>query len=305
MTQTVCCVGECMVEFAANAMGAARLGFGGDTLNTAVYLSRLGVATCYVTALGDDPYSDEMVRSWQQEKIDTSNVLRVAGRLPGLYGIRTDTNGERQFFYWRDQSPARQLFELPGAVALKMALGRAHWIYFSGITLSIFSAAGREAFYALLHAARSAGANIAFDGNFRPRGWPDLAEARQTFARFMGLVTHALPTFEDETLLFGDTTSQATIARIQGYGVREIVLKCGAEGAIVADHESVWVPVAQRVQPLDTTAAGDSFNAGYLAARLAGKPPAQAALRGHRLAAAVIRQRGAIIAIENMPPFID
>ncbi len=57
----------------------------------------------------------------------------------------------------------------------------------------------------------------------------------------------------------------------------------------------------ERVSPVDTTAAGDSFAAGYLAARLRGEAPAAAARAGHRLAAVVITHPGAIIPREAMP----
>jgi 2-dehydro-3-deoxygluconokinase len=58
------------------------------------------------------------------------------------------------------------------------------------------------------------------------------------------------------------------------------------------------------LQPVDTTAAGDSFNAGYLAARINGAMPRDAAAAGHRLAGAVIMAPGAVIPKDAMPPNI-
>jgi 2-dehydro-3-deoxygluconokinase len=299
---TIICVGECMVEVAASGPGTAQFGYGGDTLNTAVYLARMGVRTAYATALGTDPYSDEMVALWRREGIDTAPVLRCAGRLPGLYVIRTDERGERQFFYWRDRAPARDLLELPESGVVQEQLTRAAMIYFSGITLSIFSDAGRDAFFTVLQAARARGGRIAFDGNYRPRGWPGRAAAQAVFNRFLPLVTHALPTFDDEAMLFGDTDPPAALARLRAAGVAEIAMKCGPDGVLVEHAEGrVHIPVPQVLQPVDTTAAGDSFNAGYLAARLAGQAPGAAALQGHRLAGAVIAHRGAIIPVDAMP----
>ena len=86
---------------------------GGDTFNTAVYMARAGIDVAYATALGDDPYSDGIVSMAAAEGIGTDLILRVPGRLPGLYMIETDPKGERRFRYWRDEAPARELFELP------------------------------------------------------------------------------------------------------------------------------------------------------------------------------------------------
>jgi 2-dehydro-3-deoxygluconokinase len=95
----VASIGECMVEFSAATDGLFARGFGGDTLNTALYLARLGVDTSYVTALGDDPLSDAMLAAWKAEGIKTDEVMCLPGRLPGLYMIERDARGERSFLY--------------------------------------------------------------------------------------------------------------------------------------------------------------------------------------------------------------
>src|SRR5262249_42921293 len=108
----VASLGECMVELSPRPGGLYGLGFGGDTLNTAVYLARLGIAVDYVTVMGDDSFSDRLVTAWAEEGVGTAMVARVPGRMPGLYVIETDDRGERRFHYWRDRAPARELFEL-------------------------------------------------------------------------------------------------------------------------------------------------------------------------------------------------
>ncbi len=118
MGNRVASIGECMIELRERPDGRLDRSFGGDTLNTAVYLARLGVAVDYVTALGDDPWSDEMVAAWAREGVGTGLARRVPGRLPGLYIIQTDPSGERSFLYWRDSAAARMLFDPPHGVAL-------------------------------------------------------------------------------------------------------------------------------------------------------------------------------------------
>ena len=290
-------VGEVMVELAREADGRFALGFGGDTFNTAVYLSRQGIPTGYATALGEDAYSEAILKRAADEGVETDLVLRVPFRAPGLYLIETDKKGERTFHYWRDAAPARDLFELPGWERVAEAMVAAELIYFSGITLSIYSMTGLGRFLATLEFARQRGAKIAFDSNYRPRGWKsDEPRARTVFAETLRRVDIALPTFEDEARLWSDANPAATVERLRTFGIGEIVVKNGPKPALVdTDGVSQEVAVPKAVKPVDTTAAGDAFNAGYLAARLNGRDPADAAREGHLLAAQVIRHRGAIV----------
>jgi 2-dehydro-3-deoxygluconokinase len=297
----VASLGECMIEFSQSHDGSFRRGFGGDTLNTALYLARLGIATSYVTALGDDGLSEEMLTAWHDEGIKTDLVTRAAGRLPGLYMIERDARGERTFLYWRDRAPVREFFEHADKACLER-LAQFDWLYLSGISLSLYGESGRARLRECLAAVRHNGGKIAFDGNYRPRGWSDAATARRAFADILPLVDLALPTFEDEQALFGDETLDQCLERYRAGGVNEIVIKRGPRGCVIAiDGDCSEIPPPRVVEPVDTTAAGDAFNAGYLAARINGASPRDAALAGHRLAGAVIMFPGAVIPRASMP----
>jgi 2-dehydro-3-deoxygluconokinase len=293
----VIAIGEVMAELARGNDGRFSMTCGGDTFNTAVYLARAGIDVAYATALGDDPYSDSMVAMAAAEGVKTDLMLRVPGRLPGLYIIETDPKGERRFRYWRGEAPARELFELPEWNRIAEGMMGAKLIYFSGVTLSLYSNVGLGRLLAITEMARQQGAKVAFDGNFRPHGWKgDLPRTRTVFMEALKRVDYALPTFDDEAVLWGDPSPEATVARLQAFGIAEIVVKNGPNSALVAvSGQQEHVPVPEVVQAVDTTAAGDSFNAGYLAARLAGDSPALAALAGHSLAAQKVRHRGAIM----------
>jgi 2-dehydro-3-deoxygluconokinase len=296
------CIGECMVELSEHPDGMLTRGFGGDTLNTALYLARLGVAVDYVTALGTDFFSDEMVQAWAAEGIGTELVLRVPDRLPGLYLIRTDASGERRFFYWRDSAPVRQLFRLPQTKAIEDALCQADQIYFSGISLSLFDDAGRDRLFAVLAQARSQGARIAFDTNFRPRGWPDPVVARGVYERAFRASDLVLASIEDHDLLYGPGAAEAVIDRLLTAGVPEAVVKLETPTCHVISGAVAEVVEADPIEDvIDTTAAGDSFAAAYIAARRHGCSPVAAARAGHKLAGAVVRYRGAIIPKTAMP----
>jgi len=291
------CVGEVLIELARGADGAFALSCGGDTFNTAIYLARAGIDVAFATAVGDDPYSDSVLALAAAEGVAANLILRVPGRLPALCLIDAAATGERSTRYWRDGAPARELFELPDWMRVAESLTSARLIYFSGITLSLYSNNGLGRFFAVLEVARQQGAKVAFDGNFRPRGWNgDLARTRTVFMEALKRVDIALPAFDDEAVLWGDPSPEATVARLQAFGIGEIVVKNGPNSALVASAGAQeFVPVPEVVVPIDATAAGDGFNAGYLAARLAGSDPAQAASAAHRLAGNVIRHRGALM----------
>lgn len=302
MTDRVASIGECMLELSGVDPTRMTLSYGGDTLNTAVYLARAGLSVEYLTALGDDPYSDQMVDGWRQEGVGTTYVARATGRVPGLYAIKTDDRGERQFHYWRDMAPARDLPTLPEWQGIATYLQTCALVYFSGITLSIYSQQGRAILHDALTKARRAGCRIAFDTNYRPRGWNDAATARDTIGAFLPLIDIALPTLDDETALYGDTDAYQCADRLQDAGIAEVVVKLGDAGCLVAiGGERQIINIQQAHVPVDTTGAGDAFNAGYLASRHSGDRPAAAARHANHLAGETILHRGAIIPKDAMP----
>jgi 2-dehydro-3-deoxygluconokinase len=208
-----------------------------------------------------------------------------------------DIKGERRTHYWREAAPAGELFELPNWSRTAESLLGARLIYFSGITLSLYSNVGLGRFLAAVELARGNGAKVAFDGNFRPHGWHgDLTRTRTVFAEALKRVDIALPAYDDEAVLWGDPSPGATVERLQAFGVGEIVVKNGPNSALVAAAgERDTVPVPETIVPVDASAAGDGFNAGYLAARLFGRGPLEAATAAHKLAGQVLRHRGAIV----------
>lgn len=299
-------IGEAMLELSHQTPTSLSLSFAGDTLNFAIYLRRLlqnqAFDIHYVTALGQDAYSDQMLLAWQAEGLNTDLIRCLENKLPGLYLIRTDNKGERIFYFYRSDSAARELFKGDNLIDLSKQLIGMDYLYFSGITLAILDEASREYLADILQKAKQSGAQIIFDTNYRPSLWANFDSARKTIQKFLKYVDIALPTFMDDQLVFGDVTPEASVQRLFQNGVTEVVVKCGAEPALIAtiDHQQ-RVPTCLVDKVIDTTAAGDSFNSAYLAARLLGFDPVKACLYGHALAAKVITQSGAIIPRTIMP----
>jgi 2-dehydro-3-deoxygluconokinase len=289
-----------MVELKQADGGLFSRGYGGDTLNTAVYLARLGVNADYITALGDDSLSDEMIAGWAAEGVGTGRVLRLPGKLPGLYLIQTDDKGERRFFHWRDSAAARSLMDLPQTPEILNSLAGYDVIYLSAITLSLYGGEGRARLFAALGRARESGARFAFDTNFRTRGWPDLDVARAVFREAFAMADIVLASTEDLLPLYPGESSENLLARISG---AEVVLKL-SEPASIVRLDGVPYPIKAKpveASVVDTTAAGDSYAAAYVAARLVGADPIEAARAGHRLAGVVVCHPGAIIPRAEMP----
>jgi 2-dehydro-3-deoxygluconokinase len=285
-------IGEAMLEL-ARAGEDWQLGYGGDTLNTAIHLARAGHDVAYLTALGSDPMSADLKERWRGEGLDTALVLDHPGRSTGLYAISTDAAGERSFSYWRDTSAAREMLALPGSAAALAAAERADLIVFSLITLAILPPDGRAALLETVRRVRAAGGLVAFDGNYRARLWTSASEAAAARDAAIACASLGLPTLEDERAIAGTGIGAVDVAKHwQRRGCAETIVKLGPAGCLLPD--GTIIAPDQVLAPVDTSGAGDAFNAGYLDARLRVASPAEAARSGHALAGWTIMRPGAI-----------
>jgi len=308
MSRKIAVIGECMIELSQKGAEVNR-GFGGDTLNTSVYIARQvnpsALAVHYVTALGTDNFSQQMLDAWQQEAVDTSLTQRMENRLPGLYYIETDSSGERTFYYWRNEAAAKFWLESEQSAEICEKLATFDYLYLSGISLAILSPGSRAKLLSLLKECRANGGKVIFDNNYRPRLWASKEETREVYQQMLACTDIAFLTLDDEDLLWGEQPVETVIERTQQAGVSEVVIKRGADSCLVAitGEAVIEVPAVKlpKEKVIDTTAAGDSFSAGYLAVRLTGGDAAEAAKRGHLTASTVIQYRGAIIPRDAMP----
>lgn len=292
---TVFIFGEAMLEYHSHG-GADGLRYGGDTLNTAIHMARIGQKVAYVTAVGTDPISDAMVADWAAEGVTTRHVLRHPSRSPGIYAINVDKMGERSFLYWRERSAAREMFQLPDMADVLRAAKDASMLYFSLISLAIATEDGRAQLLGLADANKRAGKIVAYDSNFRPNLWRSNDEALAISEQAIAAATLGLPTNVDEQQLRGRELSEAAIASLwlEG-GCEEVVVKSGEHGCFIATRNSSGQKHStSRIEPVDTSGAGDAFNAAYLSARLDQLDPEIGIAKGQTLAKWVISRDGAI-----------
>lgn len=284
----VCCAGEPLIEFAPAENGTYTQGIAGDTLNTAVYLRRAGVGVQYFSCVGDDAFSADIVALLREEGIDHSTVAVKPGRQPGLYVIHNDADGERRFSYWRNESPARELFDHP------VQLDGLDAFYFSGITLAVCRS-GLANLLQFLVSLRERHCKVIFDPNFRPALWDDIQQARDCYRSVLPWCDTVLPTLDDDNALWGFDSVSDCYDFYCGFGIEELVIKTDAlcvYGYLAKERCRVQ---AERIKALDTTGAGDAFAGAYVASRMRGERMEEAILSGQALAAKVVMHRGAII----------
>ncbi|PHM62086.1 sugar kinase [Xenorhabdus ishibashii] len=300
--QKIALIGECMIELNGTSFGAMTQNYGGDVLNSAVYLARARgdkFDVHFVTAMGTEPLSEGMISRWQQEGINTSLVLRDNARQSGLYLIQLDEKGERTFLYWRNNSAARYLLRHPDYPIVRQQLQGMDVLYLSGISLAILPENDRQRLLIDLKQLSSEGKVIFFDSNYRPALWENEAHARVCYQQMYAITDIALVTDDDEADLWGDTSTEEIFHRLKSMGVKQAIIKAGERGCFYRDLSGCDATQHIETQPvtpvIDTTSAGDAFNAGFIAGWLHGKSIHDAALMGHQLAGVVIRHKGAIV----------
>jgi 2-dehydro-3-deoxygluconokinase len=295
----VLAIGECMAEMAPTASDAEfRLGFAGDTFNTAWYLARYApdAQVSYLTAVGDDAISQKMRALMRDSGIDDGFVQVSSDKTIGLYLISLD-QGERSFSYWRGQSAARTLAD--DRDVLDNAMATSDLIYFSGITLAILAPNARATLLAALRAARASGKTIAFDPNLRPKLWPSDAEMTAAIMEGASVSDIVLPSFEDEADWFNDVDPKATADRYRAAGATSVIVKNGAEPVLFVQGNTYGEVAVRSVETLvDTTAAGDSFNAGVFARYAAHDTLENGITYACAMSRAVVQSRGALVPID-------
>ena len=296
----VAAIGECMIERRMDAPQDTAPAFSGDTLNTLTYMARLldrgRAELCYITALGMDFDSASMLAAWEAEGINTAFVRRLRDKFPGSYTISTAQHGERRLIYDRDESAARDLLRDDYYASLSNPLKRFKLLFLSGISVAILPPHDREKLLNLVQTLRRAGVIIVYDPNYRAALWESPGEARDWTGRVYHETDVAMPGFFDERALFDDATPEHACKRLADLGIAEVIMKNSSSSCLVAVGKGIVdFPVTVQERVADTTAAGDSFNAGYISSRLSGHDVVASVRAGQTLAGRVIQYPGAII----------
>ncbi len=311
MSFSVALFGECMIELQEMVPGQPQQSFGGDTLNTAVYMSRLGESfpakIDYVTALGTDRFSRRMMEFWEAEGVGSSMVLQIDGQLPGLYYIDLDEKGERHFTYWRGQAAVKKCFEYEGSRQLLNNFVNYDLIYLSGISLAVLTPKSRNLLLQELANLNSEKTQVAFDYNYRPALWSSVEEALQVYRQILNHTDIVFAGSDELLQLHSITSTENATSFFSDSAVREWIIRNSAAPCIVWSKKRLHkIPLPAASNVVDTTAAGDSFSAAWLLARLQGKYDVKnATVIAHKMATYVIAHKGAIVPRSKQPKFTD
>ena len=294
-TVDIVSLGEAMVEFNQTRRGERQYlqGFGGDTSNAAIAAARAGASSSYLTRIGQDAFGDELLALWQSEGVDTSAIERDTQHATGVYFVTHGSAGH-QFSYLRAGSAASHMTPawLTQGAPLRM-LQSCKILLASGISLAISPTACDTAF-AAMRIAREAGAKIAFDSNLRLKLWP-LERAQACIAHAVSLCDIFLPSLEDMVALTGLEQPEDIIAWSHARGAHTVVLKLGAEGALLSTREGLRHRVqGQAAQLVDATGAGDCFDGNLLARLAQGDDLVSAAKYANAAASLAVQGFGAV-----------
>ncbi len=299
-------IGECMVEL-RRENGLLTQTYGGDAFNCGVYLKRAsGADVDFISALGKDPYSDGMAAFWKENGINADLTQRLDNKLPGLYIIEVDTNGERSFLYWRGEAAAKFCFDTPESDNILASLWSYDLVHLSGISLAILTPEGREKLLAALEKIAQRGVPISFDFNYRTKLWGNYANAAPYYKR-LAKIAKWIFLSPDEIQAAGydlsDPANPDYKKAIEELGAEWTIVKNEDKPCLVYNRDGSVIEVhsPKHLNPVDTTAAGDSFIGAYLAAATNGKGPEECVEAAQKMASAVIMQRGAIISEKDTP----
>ncbi len=294
----VVALGEAMVEFNQTRAGEPQYqqGFGGDTSNAIIAAARAGARTAYLTRVGADAFGHSLLGLWAQEQVDTQAVTQDASAATGIYFVSHGASGH-EFSYLRAHSAASRMEPawLEGTPAACIA--QAQWLHVSGISMAISSSAC-DTVFAAMALARAGGTRVSLDANLRLKLWP-LARAQACIRQALGQCDVFLPSYDDMMTLTGLSDAQAIIDWCHAQGARQVVLKLGAEGAIVspaADTARCTV-AGHRVPAVDATGAGDCFSGNLLARLAAGDDLCSAARFANAAAALTVQGFGAVASL--------
>jgi sugar/nucleoside kinase (ribokinase family) len=265
---------------------------GGSAANVAVGLARLGVAVTFIGSVGDDGFGRWLAEDFAGQGVDARGLITVRDAFTPMVIALIQPDGERLVVVWPPERGA-DLRLRPEDVDPDWLAGAA-WLHTTGMCLR--GSPVRETVLGGMALAREAGAGVSLDLNLRAELWGLDDETRGTLERAVALCDVVLGSGPEEIVpLAGQAVDDVeTAARALSAGRRLAVARLGGEGALaVGPGGMVHHAPAFPTSVVDTLGAGDAFDAGFIAARLAGHDVPEALRWGNATAALKIARPGA------------
>jgi 2-dehydro-3-deoxygluconokinase len=295
-------LGEVMLEFSLISEKNYTLGISGDTYNSACTLTGLDINVTYITSLGEGRPAEFIRQDAQHRGVRILEPETTLQKSAGLYMINNDEAGERFFNYWREDSAAKALFSNKHLLfPLLKKIIKHDYIYFSGITLSLINESCRPMFIQFLKDYRNIGGKVIFDPNYRPKLWFNQTNAVEAISEILPHVDIYLPGYEEEEILFGCASPNDATKRLLAIGISEVVIKNGSKSCLVICRSCVnCIEITPSTDIEDTTGAGDTFNGGYIGARLKGLTPSDAVSFASKAASQILSIKGGVLPVSQL-----
>ncbi len=266
MKTTIICVGEAIIDFHAQEQCELKdaltfsKALGGAPANLAIGLSRLGVSTGFIGAVGDDPFGHFIVQQLQQEGIETSGVFFKAGRKTRLAFVSHDRSGEPDFAFW--ESVPADTFLSRGDIQTKW-IANARVVHISSFLL-LSPGPARLALW-LAERAKALGTMVSFDPNIRMKLWPGRKRARALLRRMTRHATVFRGNASEGKFITGARSPEAAVESLIAMGPELVVLTEGARGCCFGTKNVRGFVPSFKVRTVDGTGCGDGFTAALLA----------------------------------------
>jgi len=300
-------MGEALIDFVATEpvsyveVSAFKKCFGGAPMNTLVGVARLGSSSGAVTAVGEDPFGEFLIQELKKNEVDTSHVKVERGRRTTIaFVANKPATGERSFVFYRRPWVAGTA---DSALTIENAdldyISKASILHVSGFSLS--QNPSRRAVLSAVEHARRVGVKVSFDPTLRVDVWNSERTVRRLYNQMLRLSDIATFSQEEAAFIFGTDSPDKAAETALKYGVGAVGMKLGADGALVETREGrkVHVP-AFDVRVVDTTGAGDGWNAGLLVGLLKGWDLKTCVIVANAVGALVVTRHGAIAALPYM-----
>lgn len=274
-------------------------GFGGDMSNFAISAARQGAKVAIFTHIGADVFGDQFIQLWENEKVDTSWVVRHPTAPTGIYFISHDQRGHHFTFYRKGSAAA---LVQPSDVPTD-ALANAKLLHISAITHAI-SPNSSDAVFEAIQIAKNKHKLISFDTNLRLKLWP-LARARAVIHETIHHVDFCMPSLDEAQLLTGLNEADEIADFYLNLGAKNVILKMGSEGAMLANSDQRIITKGHKVATVDATGAGDCFSGAFLSQVVQGKNLEDALSYANCAAALTTTGYGAVAPIPFQEQVID
>jgi 2-dehydro-3-deoxygluconokinase len=292
----ICSIGECMIEITNTYNNNFQQSFAGDTLNFCSYLNKKNFNVDYLSSVGKSEINKDFFNLLKSKKISKKLIHIHPHNETGLYLIKNDKNGEKNFYYWRDNSAAKNYLNELNYKKLEIILKKYHYIYFSGITLSIISKNKQKDFCNLIKKLKEYNVKIIFDLNIRIKRWPNKKHLNASINLFLPFIDILFSTGEDIKNWKNNDNLSFFNKLIKSNKINHAIFRKNASLNYAILNDQIY-KITNKVHKMivDSSGAGDGYNAAYISEFLTSGDVYRSLQASHLLGSKIVMKKGAII----------